>query len=148
MHARFGPARPDEGLQPQILKSPRKCDPRACRQGCYLEKSKLRDEKWIFHRISLEVRDFFVPLPSLNKAERLAPGAVRDARVMTQGIFYAHTSETCQRSHYTNSGGHPVRYKVHGLKSALFSDREGCRFLCRIGEMLTLVRSKSRLNSR
>ena len=40
--------------------------------------------------------------------ERFAPGAVKDARVMTQGIFYAHTSEVCQRPHYTNSGGHPV----------------------------------------
>ena len=61
-----------------------------------------------FSRISLEVRDFFVPLPSRNNRERKAPRAVKDARVMTQGIFYAHTSETCQRSHYTNSGGHPV----------------------------------------
>ena len=33
---------------------------------------------------------------------------MKDARVMTQGIFYAHTSEVCKRPHYTNSGGHPV----------------------------------------
>lgn len=27
---------------------------------------------------------------------------------ITSGIIYADTSETCQRSHYTISGGHPV----------------------------------------
>ena len=27
---------------------------------------------------------------------------------ITSGIIYANTSETCQRSHYTISGGHPV----------------------------------------
>lgn len=86
-----------------------------------------------FSRISLEVRDFFVPLPSLNVIERFAPGAVKDARVMTQGIFYVHTFETCQRSHYTNSGGHPVDISPR-TKSITFSDREGCRFLCLIGE--------------
>ena len=49
---------------------------------------------------------------------------------ITSGIIYAHTSETCQRSHYTNSGGHPVELYVLMTKSILFSDREGCRFPC------------------
>lgn len=30
---------------------------------------------------------------------------------ITSGIIYANTFETCQRSHYTISGGHPYRYK-------------------------------------
>lgn len=58
--------------------------------------------------ISWRFRDFCLPLPSRNNRERKAPRAVKDARVMTQGIFYAHTSEVCKRPHYTNSGGHPV----------------------------------------
>ena len=77
--------------------------PRSCRKNrLFFAKQQT------FSRISLEVRDFFVPLPSRNIQERLAPWAVKDARVITQGIFYAHTSEVCQRPHYTNSGGHPV----------------------------------------
>ena len=62
-------------------------------------------------------------MPSRNKVERFAPGAVKDARVMTQGIFYVHTSETCQRSHYTNSGGHPVEYK--SSDEVYFVSRQG-----------------------
>ena len=30
---------------------------------------------------------------------------------ITSGIIYANTFETCQRSLYAISGGHPVRYK-------------------------------------
>ena len=50
-----------------------------------------------------------------------------------EGIFYVHTSETCQRSHYTISGGHPVDIRPW-TKSRLFSDREGCRFPCLLGK--------------
>ena len=64
-----------------------------------------------------------------TKQSCTAPRAVKDARVMTQGIFYAHTSEVCQRPHYTNSGGHPVDISPR-TKSIMFRDREGCRFLC------------------
>ena len=84
-------------------------------------------------RITLVVRDYFVPLPSRNVIEQFAPGAVKDARVITQGIFYAHTSEVCKRPHYTNSGGTPVDISPR-TKSITFRDREGYRFLCRIGE--------------
>ena len=52
-----------------------------------------------------------------------------DAR-NSSGIIYAHTSETCKRSRYTISGGHPVELYVLVMKSTLFRDREGCRSLC------------------
>ena len=86
-----------------------------------------------FPFFSCKFHFYFLSLPSRNIIERFAPGAVKDARVMTQGIFYVHTSETCQRSHYTNSGGHPVDISPR-TKSIMFRDREGCRFLCLIGE--------------
>ena len=36
---------------------------------------------------------------------------------ITSGIIYADTSETCQRSHYTISGGTPVELHVLATKS-------------------------------
>ena len=73
-------------------------------------------------------RDFCVPLPSLNNTERFAPGAVKDARVTTQGIFYAHTSETCQRSHQALRGCTPVDItSLDGVYE--FSDRDCSLFL-------------------
>jgi len=109
-----------KGLKPKILKNNKE-------NNLFFSKSEENP------KISWRFRDFFISLPSLNIIERFAPGAVKDARVTTQGIFYVHTSETCQRSHYTNSGGHPVDISPR-TKSMMFSDREGCRFLCLIGE--------------
>lgn len=78
--------------------------------------------------ISWRFRDFFLPLPSRNIIERFAPGAVKDARVTTQGIFYAHTSETCQRSHQAIGGCTPVDISPR-TKSMMFRDRDCSLFL-------------------
>ena len=82
-----------------------------------------------FLRKSLEVMGEFPIFATSNIIERFAPRAVKDARVNTQGIFYAHTLETCQRSHHAISGGHPVDISPW-TKSMMFDDREGCRFPC------------------
>ena len=82
----------------------------------------------------MEVRDFFVPLPSRNIIVRYrTKGGERRPSHNSGHFFCSHTSETCQRSHYTNSGGHPVDISPW-TKSMMFRDREGCRFLCLIGE--------------
>ena len=56
--------------------------------------------------ISWRFRDFCLFLPSLNNSNDSYKGD-DDARNHI-GHYLCLTSETCQRSHYTNSGGHPV----------------------------------------
>ena len=56
--------------------------------------------------ISWRFRDFCLLLPSLNNSNDSYKGD-DDARNHI-GHYLCLTSETCQRSHYTNSGGHPV----------------------------------------
>lgn len=98
-----------------------------------MAKTDFSSQNGIFSRKNLQDPQKMRIFAIANITEQFAPRAVKDARVMTQGIFYAHTSETCQRSHYTNSGGHPVDLSPW-TKSVMFSDREGCRFPCLPGE--------------
>lgn len=61
--------------------------------------------------ISWRFQDFFLPLPSRNIIERFAPGAVKDARVTTQGIFLCSYFRDLPKVSSGHRRLHPSRYK-------------------------------------
>lgn len=79
-----------------------------------MAKTDFSGQKGIFFRKNLQdmQKMCIFAIAKQDRAIRSRGGERRPS--YTQGIFYVHTSETCQRSHYTNSGGHPVELYVLG----------------------------------
>ena len=86
-------------------------------------------------RISLEVRDFFVTLPTLNNRGVHHKGD-DDARNHIGHYLCQFTSEVCHRPHYTNSGGHPVEYSPCDEICDCLATGNGCRFPVVWGDVL------------
>ena len=82
----------------------------------------------------MEVSGFFLTfaIAKRNRAIRSGGGVRRPSNDSGHFLCSLTLSRT-HAPHYTNSGGHPVDISPR-TKSITFSDREGCRFLCLIGE--------------